>query len=267
MIKTRSYHPLLIFLAVGGLLIFFHVLGWLRPVENLLLFLTKPLTARLYEWGASYNRSDNGQLSRADLENNIASLTKQVADLTVANSQCAAAAAENKKLSDTLQFISAHNFHAVVASVIGRDTVAGDNRDLIVNRGARDGLSIGLGVIDESGAIIGKVVDLKDVTARICLITSPGCQLAAAFQNQDQTPGLTDGNLGLTVSLNYIPQLEPIAVGDLVITSGLDSQVARGLVIGRVSQVHSAANEVWQNATIEPLTNFNNLTVVSIIIP
>lgn len=268
MIKTRKYKPLIILLAVGGLLIFFHVLGWLRPVEDFFLFLTKPLAARFYDRGVSYAQSSsNSELTREQLEAQIAALTKEVADLTVANAKSVAIEAENKKLSDALQFVSANNFHTVVSSVIGREAVAGDSRDLVINRGSRDNLSIGLGVINESGAIVGKIVEVKETTARICLITTPGCQLAAAFQNKNQTPGLTDGDLGLTIKMDYIPQLERIAVGDLVVTSGLDSHVVRGLVIGRVSQVHNAANEVWQNATIEPLVDLSNLTVVSVIIP
>jgi rod shape-determining protein MreC len=67
--------------------------------------------------------------------------------------------------------------------------------------------------------------------------------------------------------MNYIPQLEKVTVGDTVVTSGLSEDIPRGLVIGRVTNVKSISNEVWQTATIEPLLNFKNLTVVSVVIP
>ena len=98
------------------------------------------------------------------------------------------------------------------------------------------------------------------------MTTSPGCKLAAAIQNQTKAQGITDGDLGLTIKMNYIPQLEKISLGDTVITSGLGDKIPRGLVIGKVIEVVSESNEVWQGATIEPLVNLNTLTVVTVII-
>ena len=67
--------------------------------------------------------------------------------------------------------------------------------------------------------------------------------------------------------MNYIPQTEKINAGATVVTSGLGANIPRGLVIGRVKEVRSESNAVWTDATIEPLVDFNNLTIVSIIIP
>jgi cell shape-determining protein MreC len=38
-------------------------------------------------------------------------------------------------------------------------------------------------------------------------------------------------------------------------------------VVGKVVDVESESNEVWQSAVIEPIVNFNNLTIVSVVIP
>lgn len=265
--KIRRNNPVLIFIVAAGLLFFLHSLGVTRPVENLFWLLVKPLGARLYGWGESFNDFYSANKNQADLSAQIDRLTKEVAILTVANSQYRETEEENKKLRATLDFSAAADFRTIVANVIAKETVAEDSRGLIIDRGTGDGLRAGLGVISEEGAIIGKVVEVKASTARVCLTTNPNCQLAATLQNQERTQGMTDGDLGLTIKMNYIPQLEKIAPGDPVITSGLGGDIPRGLVIGRVTKVYNASNEVWQEATIEPLVNSNNLTVVSVVIP
>jgi rod shape-determining protein MreC len=67
--------------------------------------------------------------------------------------------------------------------------------------------------------------------------------------------------------MNYIPQLEEINQGDIIITSGLGGDIPRGLVIGRVAQVNKQSNEIWQDVTIEPLSSWHSLTIVSVILP
>ncbi len=258
---------MVVFLVVAGLLIFFHGVGLLRPLEDALLRSVQPVTGRLYSWGVSLSSSYKNNADKKALTAQVKALEEQVAILTVANSQCVETASENQKLQATLNFLKAANLQAVVANIIARESVVENNGDLIINRGTQDGVRAGLGVVSETGVIIGKVVDAKDTSATICLTTSPGCQLAAAIQNQAKTQGITNGDLGLTIKMNYIPQLEKIANGDMVITSGLGGDIPRGLLIGRVTQVYNASNEVWQEATIEPLVNAADLTVVSVIRP
>lgn len=265
--RFKKNNPILIFLAAGGLLFFLHTLGILSPLENFLLTTVKPIGSSLHGWSASFNHSYKATKDQNDLNARIDQLTKEVAALNVANSQLQETADENKKLRSTLDFIKTNNLKAVVAGVIARDASTEDSRDLILNRGSHDGLQPGLGVVSEEGVIVGKIVETKDTTSKICLTTSPNCQLAASIQNENKTQGITDGDLGLTIKMSYIPQLEKIAAGDTVITSGLGGSVPRGLVIGKITQVRNESNEVWQEATIEPLINQDNLTVVSVIIP
>jgi rod shape-determining protein MreC len=79
--------------------------------------------------------------------------------------------------------------------------------------------------------------------------------------------GITEGDLGLTIKMNFIPQSDTINLDDTVITSGLGGNIPRGLVIGKVSQVNNRSNEIWQDVSIEPLINLNSLTIVSVLIP
>jgi len=39
------------------------------------------------------------------------------------------------------------------------------------------------------------------------------------------------------------------------------------LVIGRINRLTSSSNDVWQGAEIDPLSDFNQLTIASVILP
>ena len=141
------------------------------------------------------------------------------------------------------------------------------NQTLIIGKGERDGLRPGLAVLGGRGIVIGKIVSTKDHLSEICLTVNPECKLAAAIQNEDKTSGIAQGDLGLTIKMSFIPQTKKIEEGDTVITSGLEQDIPKGLVIGSVSQVHKENNELWQNAIIEPLIDFNDMTIVSVLLP
>jgi len=267
--KIKKNNPIFISLVVFGLLVFLHNVGFLRPLENILINSIKPLGGSLYFWGNNLSQYKQKSENQDYLNTQINELKKEVARLTVINSEQKELVEENSKLRSQLKFLNDNNFKAVAAAVVARESLAEgteEGQDLIINKGTKSGVFIGQGVVSEEGLIIGKVIEVKETAAKICLTTSPGCKLAAAIQNQTKAQGITDGDLGLTIKMNYIPQLEKISVGDTVITSGLGDKVPRGLVIGKIIEVVSESNEVWQSATIEPLVNLNNLTVVTVII-
>ncbi len=265
--RLKKNQPVIPFLIIALVLFFLHIIGVLRPIENFLSYLVKPLAGRFYAAGTDIKTAYDANNNQEDLAQQVERLEKELAVLTVINSRTMEVEEENRKLRETLDFNQSNSARMVVASVIAKESIVEDNSGLIINRGSRDGLSSGLAVISGEGFIVGKVLEVKDTTAKICLTTNTNCQLAAAIQNSDKTQGVTDGDLGLTIKMSYIPQLEKIAAGDIVITSGLGERIARGLVIGKIAQVHSESNEVWQEATIEPLIDLDNLTIVSVIIP
>ncbi len=268
--KLKKNNPVFVFLVVFIVLVFFHFVGLLSPVENFFINLLKPVSGNFYSIGNGFSKSYQDRETQESLTVKIDELNKMVASLTVANSGLKEILEENSKLKSQLKFLNDNNFKAVAAMVIARESLvegSEDGQDLIINKGSSDGIVAGQGVVSEEGLIIGKVIDVKETSAKICLTTSRECKLAAAIQNQTKTQGIADGDLGLTIKMNYIPQLEKIAVGDTVITSGLGGKIPRGLVIGKIIEIRNESNEVWQDATIEPLVNLNNLTVVTVIIP
>ena len=138
---------------------------------------------------------------------------------------------------------------------------------IIIDKGSRDGVSPGLAIVNGQGIIIGKVAEVKENISQVNLTNNSKCKLAATILNQEKTSGIAEGELGLTIKMKFIPQESEVAVGDIIVTSGLEQAIPRGLVIGKVTQVEKENNDIWQLATIESLVNTQDLVIVSVLIP
>lgn len=264
--KIKKQKPFIIVLLVVISLVVLHYLGALRPLERFFFYVSKPVASSFYNISLKTNKAFN-ESQEDDPFLTINKLQEEIASLSISKSEYKEVVDENIRLKELLGFDSKNDFNLVLAAVVAKENFEQDSQDLIINKGAIDGLSSGLAVVNEQGILIGKIVEVKESISKICLSINPGCEFSASIQNSGRTQGLVTGNLGLTAKMNYIPQLEKINTNDLVITSGLGGKIPRGLVIGRITEIRSEKNEVWQEAIIEASLDFNNLTIVSAVIP
>lgn len=260
---------IIFFVAAIALLIFLHYVKVLAPVENMLVKISSPIFSGFYLASSYLRHTYDEQAGKINLAEENESLRDQVNNLINENVKLKLLEEENEILRDQLGFFSGHNDKYLISDVISRSGFDSSrpNQTLLIGKGERDGLRPGLVVLGGQGIVIGKIMSTKENLSEICLSINPECKLAATIQNEDKTSGIAQGDLGLTIKMNFIPQTKKMAEGDIVITSGLEQNIPRGLVIGSVSQVNKENNELWQSAIIEPLIDFNDLTIVSVLLP
>jgi len=249
-------------LVVLGLLIFLHFIGALRPIESTLQKWFGAVLADLYHTGDNTNQNCLADLSKTQ---------QQLADQTKLQADNLELTQENQKLREYMNFFSSRKSQKYLLAKVSLQEnfldAAKYGQDLIIDKGSKDGLVPDLVVLDSQGLVAGKVVEVKDNTARVCLLTNNACKLAITVLNDNRTIGVSAGDLGLTVKLDFVGQTEKVSVGDIIVTSGLEENIPSGLVLGKVSQISNQENDVWQNISVEPMINFNSLKIVSIILP
>jgi rod shape-determining protein MreC len=248
------------------LLIFLHWIKVLSPVEKLIGKITRPLFQKIYNTTAAWRENSQD----VNWEEKAKGLETQVNDLTVANANLKNLENENQKLREYLDFFSTTKTNHLLANVIAQENFLDANKygqNVIIDKGTKNNLEPGLVVVNGQGIVVGKILEVQDTSAKICLLTNESCKLAVTVLNQNRTIGVTEGNLGLTVKLNFVGQTEKINLGDIITTSGLEKNIPTGLVVGRISQINNNQNDVWQNINVEPLVNFDNLGIVSIVMP
>jgi rod shape-determining protein MreC len=266
-VRSRNF---LKWLSIIFIIFLIHILGISRPLERLIVGWINPVNSYFHNSVGSLFKSDNPHNSIDELEGKLQELQSKFVQSTLEEAKIDLLIEENEKLRQQLNFLEANDYQALSANIISRQNIfenISNVQDIILDKGSQDGVSVGLGVINEKGVIIGKIVEIKDNSSRACLTVAPDCRLAVGLLNKDRTVGLSEGNLGLTIKVNFIPQSENINTNDIVITSGLADNIPRGLVLGRVTEVNKQSNEIWQDVSIESLASLATLTLVSIILP
>ncbi|MFH1523206.1 MAG: rod shape-determining protein MreC [Patescibacteria group bacterium] len=274
----KGTRQIFVFIAVIGLLIFLHFIKILSPIENIIIRIVNPLASGIYSVSSDLRLVYNEQTDKRDLLVIMKELEQKVNQLTQENVRLKILEEENEKLRQHLKFLTQNKFNYVLANIISQNAFVDFNeggQTVLIDKGSKDGLKAGLGAVNSQGVIVGKIIKVKDNLSEISLTTNNNCRLAVAIQSQSssgtnevrKTIGIAEGELGLTIKINFIPQTEKINIGDIVATSGLESYIPQGLVIGKIIYIDSDSNEVWQSATIEPSADLKDLAIVSIIVP
>lgn len=246
------------------LLLFFHYLGALRPLENAVIYLTKPVLRIFYSasnWvGGNY--LDYRSKQSLFLENE--ELKEQLVDLMKEKSRYQIEAEENEFLKSQISFSKTQKDEFEVARVIGQNTEMTQN-SLIIDKGESSGLEVGQPVLGENGILIGKIFKVNRSSAIVLLINDDLSKVSAKILNGNKTIGLIEGEYGLSLRLKFIPQNETIKVGDVVVTSGLEKAVPKGLVVGMITSIKQEPEELFQDAAVESAVDFKKVTLVNII--
>lgn len=256
-----------VYIAVVALLVFFHMFGWLRPVENVFARILTPFFSSLYSFGTNIKQAYEKQTDKRDLNKINSELTETVNRLSVENAKLKTLEEENGTLREYLKFLAKNEYKYMLGNVISRGDFTGSGESIIIDKGAKDGVSKGLAVVSSFGVIIGKVMDVKDNVSEVYLSTNPKCKLAAAIQNSNRTSGIAQGELGLTIKMDFIPQTDKLNAGDNVVTSGLEPNIPRGIIIGKIDKVFQENKDLWQSASLEPLIGQKDLVIVSVLLP
>ncbi len=171
---------------------------------------------------------------------------------------------EYKILSALLEFARANPEHKYIgASVIGRDPSPFLNY-IIINRGSDDGLKRGMPVVTQNG-LAGRVVQVTAAGARVSLITDPVTRINVRIEPSRSAAVLT-GSITGDITLEQIPQAADVNPGNLILTSGLGGNYPANIIIGQVTSIKSLENDLFQSASVQSVTDFDDLNIVLVII-
>ncbi len=106
--------------------------------------------------------------------------------------------------------------------------------DIVVNRGIKDGIDIGMSVVVSEG-IVGYVSEVYEHSSKVTLITSSSFNNTSVKINNINLILEYDHNNNLVV--NQLDNFDSINVGDIVLTSGLTDKYPGGITIGYVSKI------------------------------
>jgi rod shape-determining protein MreC len=192
----------------------------------------------------------------AELEAEVAQLQSQVIDLQQQ-------VTETNILSALVDFARANpEYSYKAASVIGLDP-SPFLHYVIINIGSNQGILPGMPVVTDKG-LVGRVDAVIAEAARVQLVTDAGSAVNVRLQSSN-TEAMLVGSVTGDLSLDMISQDANVTVGDVVLTSGLGGNFPPNLLVGQVVSVRKLEYELFQQASIQPNVDFNQLNFLLVI--
>jgi len=260
---SRTLQTTIIFLVVGGI-IALALGGYFSSASN--VFTGSLIT--LQSWFSTRFVALQDFLTAprdvASLRQRNAELEADVSELQAQVIQLQQQVGETDILAALVDFSRARSENKYKgAAVIGRDP-SPFLHYVIINAGSNDGVLRGMPVVTDQG-LVGRVDAVIADAARVQLITDPASKVNIRLQNAETEASLI-GSVTGDVTLDLIPQDIFIEAGDLVLTSGLGGGYPPDLIIGQVVNVRSRDFDLFQQATVQPVVDFNRLQIVLVII-
>jgi rod shape-determining protein MreC len=195
-------------------------------------------------------------------DENIA-LKKRVSTLSIDSQLLQEQADENKRLRDLLVFRKKFEHTMLPAEIIGRDP-SGWFKTILVDKGSKDGIAKDTGVITPDG-VVGRVIEVGLNSAKVLLISDVNCYVDAVVK-RTRTHGMVVGRGENMCTLAYMLKTEDVALGDVIISSGINTIYPRGIIIGSVTKINRDRSGFFQSIEVQPAVDFSKLHEVLIVL-
>ncbi len=169
---------------------------------------------------------------------------------------------ENKRYEKLLEFKRNLIFSSVASNVIGRDP-SNWNAVMVIDKGQRDGLQVGMPVVNPLG-VVGKIAEVSARTSKVILLSDPSFSVAGIVQ-RSREGGLISGTLQGFCRMRYLSVGADIKAGDIVVTSLLSSSFPEGLLIGQVISVEESKSSPGVECLIQPAVSSSQFEEVLVI--
>lgn len=171
-------------------------------------------------------------------------------------------AQDTQRLQDLLDLRSSYNLESEGARIISGSSDSW-SRSVTINKGEDAGITVNMPVATSAG-VVGQIVDTGPATSTVRLITDENSSVAAMVQSS-RAHGMLRGSVSGELYLELVAVDLDVAVGDVIVTSGLGGVFPKGLPLGIVTSVETVDGALYHTIVVEPFAHTNNLEEVLII--
>lgn len=208
-----------------------------------------------YEYSSALFQSQHYLLT----ENQRLTQENAALKLSVAHAQMAEQDLNQLKSLFSLQENGLHITTA--ADVISNGNVPQSSR-IIINKGSQKGVQNGDAVVDENG-LLGQVYLAHPFSAEVAILTDSNMVIPISVARTG-VRSLVYGNSG-AIELRYFPIDADLRVGDVLITSGLDSVYPAGIPVAKVLSISRDAGKPYYHTQLQALANLHSSKYVLVL--
>ena len=162
---------------------------------------------------------------------------------------------ENHRLQELLASSSQLEERVLIAEILSASQDP-YRQQIVLNKGARDGVYKGQALVDAQG-VLGQVISVNPATSVALLLTDPNHGIPVEINRTGlQTIALGRGD-GQSLSLPYLPGTADVKVGDLLVSSPLGGRFPAGYPVGQITELQHEAGEHFMEALATPAARLN----------
>ena len=170
--------------------------------------------------------------------------------------QLAESRAENTRLRALLDSTLSINDHILNAEIISIDPNP-NHRVFTLNKGLREGITVGLPVLDAKG-IMGQIVESTARLSSLMLISDSRHAIPVRVVRTGDRAILTGMGDNSRLRLDYLPESADIKVGDELVTSGLGDSFPAGYPVAMISDVKHQQGSEFTEAYAKPIAELDS---------
>jgi rod shape-determining protein MreC len=234
------------------------------PVGVLLLEVMHPLQLGMTVLSQGASRLWDRYLTLWTLEEENQELRRKLDELERISQRVVELDLNNRRLERLLALRDEIGREAIAARVVGRNPTAWVHT-VVLDKGGRHGVAKGMAVLTPEG-VVGQVVSVSAHTARVLLVSDPNSGVDALVQ-RTRVRGIAAGTIDGGCVLKYIQRGDEVAVGDTIITSGLDGTFPKGQPIGTVTWVGTKDSRMFQDVEVKLSAELAKVEEVLVVAP
>lgn len=123
---------------------------------------------------------------------------------------------------------------------------------LLINKGALDGVYLGQPVINEQG-VVGQVSQVGSTTSRVLLIVDTSHGIPVRVQRNDVTAIVHGSGAWNKLNVPFVRSNADLHKGDLLVTSGLGGRFPAGYPVATVSHFNYQEGALYAEVTATPV--------------
>jgi rod shape-determining protein MreC len=201
-----------------------------------------------------------GSLRSVEREN--AELKQQLESVQVELQEQRALADRTRGLQQLLDLRDRSKLKTMAAEIIA-SSASPDFQTLTLDKGRNDGLRTDMAVIANDG-VVGRIVVPSGRAAKVQLLIDRNAA-AGDLVERSRAQGVAKGTGDGRLLLEFVSEAADVAVGDLVVTSGIEGIFPKGFTIGRVDVVEKTG-PAYKRITVKPAVDFSRLEEVLVVL-
>ena len=226
----------------------------LAPVRDGLTWVLRPVLWVAGLPSALAGTAEHLQTRESLVEENLILRENQL-KLEAEVQKLAALEMENQRLRELLASSAQLEENVLIAEILSASQDP-YREQIVLNKGARDGVYKGQALVDAQG-VLGQVMSVNPSTSVALLLTDPNHGIPVEVNRTGlQTIALGRGD-GQTLSLPYLPGTADVKVGDLLVSSPLGGRFPAGYPVGTITELRHEPGEHFMEALATPAARLN----------